>query len=441
MLIKDLRIDDFRRFDKLEIDFHPELTVIVARNGQGKTTVLDAVTIALGTFIGAFDSGKAKHIEYADARYMRLPDSSESARQFPVMVEANFLKPELHVFRALTGPKNKTTIKDAHAITDYGKHLMQMVRDLKKEPLPVIAYYGAGRLWKVHKNVKKKQVLSLSRTLGYEECLSPSSNFAQVQSWMKLATLASFQQQELPREARGGDLKIRISTIANAVNQVLKGEGFSNFHYNILHEELAMYHPDHGILPVSYLSDGVRAMISLVADLAFRCVRLNGFLEDKAVTESQGIVLIDEVDIHLHPGWQQLVIQQLRDAFPKIQFIVTTHSPQLLTTVKRENIRLLVNNNSSRCEAEIPKEEIIGLESACALIDMMNVNPIPPVDEANWISEYTAKIENGTHEDKDGKDLRNKLLELYGSGHSVILDADKLIRFQKFKMRNQAAKD
>lgn len=69
MILHELHLRNFRRFPRLEIDFDPSLTVLVARNGQGKTTVLDAITVALGTFVGAFDHGKAQHIEKSDARY------------------------------------------------------------------------------------------------------------------------------------------------------------------------------------------------------------------------------------------------------------------------------------------------------------------------------------------------------------------------------------
>jgi predicted ATP-binding protein involved in virulence len=93
------------------------------------------------------------------------------------------------------------------------------------------------------------------------------------------------------------------------------------------------HHDQHGELSVALLSDGIRNMIGMVADIAFRATKLNpqfGFL---AAKETPGVVLIDEVDMHLHPEWQQVVLQSLTTAFPALQFIVTTHSPQVLTTV------------------------------------------------------------------------------------------------------------
>lgn len=212
-------------------------------------------------------------------------------------------------------------------------------------------------------------------------------------------------------------------------------EGWSNFHYSYLYDELAMTHPDHGALPISILSDGVRAMISLVADLALRCVRLNGYLGERAPLESTGIVLIDEVDLHLHPAWQQKVLPTLRQAFPKLQFIVSSHSPQVLSTVKSGNIRVVFKDGAGQWQAHSPAQEVLGLESAIALNDVMGVNPIPPVAEAQLIGDYTAMIEGGTYNSTKGVALRSKLEAIYGAGHAVLRDADRLIRFQGFKLR------
>ena len=282
MKINHLSLTNFRRFASLSVDLHDQLTVVVARNGQGKTSILDAGAIALGTFVGAFDHGRAKHIERDDARLMIRSDSPDSVQQFPVEVEATFEGDDGELFsikRQLTGPKSKTTIKDAAALTVIGRHLQKEIRRTENPTeidLPVIAYYGTGRLWKAHKNMERKSVLSESRTMGYEDCLSSASSFTQLQQWMAKAELARLQDAEAPRENNRSNISARIRAIQNAVNQVIKAEGWTGFRYSVTHEELAMSHPEAGELPVSMLSDGVRAMVSLVADLAWRCARLNG---------------------------------------------------------------------------------------------------------------------------------------------------------------------
>ena len=98
-------------------------------------------------------------------------------------------------------------------------------------------------------------------------------------------------------------------------------------------------------IPINQLSDGYKSMISLVADIAYRMAVLNPQFLGNICKNTDGVVLIDEVDLHLHPAWQQRVLGDLRAIFPKVQFIVSTHAPAVINTVKRESIRILKNKN------------------------------------------------------------------------------------------------
>lgn len=407
MILRKLKLKDFRRFEDIEIDFHPELTVIAARNGQGKTTILEAIATALGPFVGSFDMGKSKHIERTDARYVRLGNSFENEQRFPVIIDAALDIPNIKWQRALNGPKSRTTTKEAIPLANWGKELQESLRSKVETALPLISYYPAGRLWINHNNSSRKAVVSASRTMGYEDCLSSASNFMQMQEWMFKATLALMQQQEMPGYEHS-DLKPRIAGIQNAVNLVLETEGWSNFHYSLSFEELAMSHPDHGLLPISLLSDGVRAMISLTADMAFRCARLNGQFHDHASLLTEGIVLIDEVDLHLHPAWQQQVLAALRRAFPKIQFIVSTHSPQVLTTVNREQIRV-IHKVENGWISERPTMSPLAQESGDALAGVMNVGTRPPMEIVETAHAYEQLFRDGLSASPQAKKLKEEL--------------------------------
>jgi len=204
------------------------------------------------------------------------------------------------------------------------------------------------------------------------------------------------------------------------------------------HQQLVLSHPEHGTLPLEMLSDGLRNMVAMVADLAFRAFKLNPHLKKEAAERSRGIVLIDEVDMFLHPAWQQTVLTSLHDAFPQIQFIVTTHSPQVLSTIHRDNIRIIKRDEDYSITALPPPEETVGVESQVVLNKVFETNPVPPVEAATWLNDYIAKIEDGSYPDDDGQKLRQQLLTLYGPNHAIILDADRLIRFQEFKSKKQA---
>jgi predicted ATP-binding protein involved in virulence len=434
MRLNQITLHNYRRFEDFTIELHPELTLIAARNGQGKTTILEAIAAAIGPFVGAFDAGKAEHIRRTDARYAVVGYGPEQEQHFPVVLSALASEPDIQWQRALQSAKGRTTTKESAPLARWGQSLQAKLRQDARTSLPVIRYYSSKRLWVSHKNTATRAILTESRTAGYRDCLSSLSSFVQLQEWMKKATQAVVQQQVQHGYAKS-DLGPRLQGIASAVDAVMGGEGWSGFHYSLIFDELAMAHPDHGALPISLLSDGVRAMISLTADLALRCVRLNGYLGEHAPTESSGIVLIDEVDLHLHPAWQQKVVQNLRMAFPKLQFIISSHSPQVISTVSRNNIRVIFRDSQGEWQARTPTQEVLGLESAIALNDVMGVNPVPPLKEAQLIADYTAAIENNQHDTPTGRALHAELLAIYGASHSVLRDAERLIRFQSFKLR------
>jgi len=428
--IKYLKLHNFRKFADLEIEFDEQLTVLTARNGQGKTTILEAICAAFGTFVGAFDLGKAKGIDLSDARKVRLTTSPQSEWQFPVQITAKAASIEEGWRRELTGPKNNTTVKNAHPITDIGKLLQQELRKDSEIELPFIAYYSTARLWKnAYKKQQRPSKLDESRTKGYEDCFALSTNFTEFQLWMKMATLAVLQQQQTPGYDCNG-LDSQLEGIQEAVNKVLSLEGWENFHYSITYDELVMFNEEQGFLPIAMLSDGVRAMIAMVADIAFRCCLLNSHYGKEAPIITKGIALIDEVDLHLHPEWQQKVVSQLQTAFPSLQLILTTHSPQVLSTVKRKNIRVL-DKSSDRDTAEPPLAQSYGEESQNVLHEIMGVDPQPPLPEKKDLQELTYLVDTGAYESKRARVLFEELEATLTEEHPQLKRLKRSIKRQE----------
>jgi len=180
-------------------------------------------------------------------------------------------------------------------------------------------------------------------------------------------------------------------------------------------------------MPVSQLSDGVKAVLSLTADIAYRCVQLNPHLPSPC-QEINGIVLIDEVDLHLHPKWQQTVLSDLQKAFPNIQFIVTTHSPQVLTSVKEKCIREL----SSDYKVLIPSINTYGEESKVVLEDLMHVSSKPPTKENELLQNYLKRINHGDIDSSEVVQWRKTLEKAFGSKLRL---ADMVISKWKAKQR------
>lgn len=439
MKISNLKLENFRRFTSFSIEFDKRLTVIAARNGRGKTTVLEGVVSALGPFVGSFDSSSSKHIQKSDARYYRVGSGFENEQAFPVTVSASSLTPQLDWSRSLNSIKSKTTIREAKPLSEYGATLSKSLKDRTETTLPVICYYASSRLWNTHRKTVRRQDLTRSRSSGYSDCLSNLSNFGQVEKWIKTATYASIQQSQQEGYGHAGTADA-LRGISTAVETVLKDEGWRNFHFSVTLNELAMFHDDHGILPASLFSDGVRATVMLVADLALRCAQLNSPFGAEAPRKTPGIVMIDEVDLHLHPAWQQRILNTLLDSFPEIQFIVTTHSPQVVSTIKNDQIRVITWQNDGiltgeHGKAEMPSLQTQGVASSEILANVFAVDPIPEVEPAEQLTEYTALVQQGLWKKTIGEELRRELIDHFGEDHPVILEVDRLIRLREMKER------
>lgn len=189
-----------------------------------------------------------------------------------------------------------------------------------------------------------------------------------------------------------------------------------------------------GELIVDDLSDGSRCIISMAADLAYRMVRLNPFLGERSVIDTPGVVLIDEVDMHLHPSWQQTILLDLQQAFPNIQFIVTTHSPQVLSSVPAETIRILVWGKNF--EGIKLVDFSLGAESTQLLQEIQNVSTrigaLPIVQD---LKRYLELISKDQWDTEEALELRKKL-DAWAKGHEpALLRADMDIRLRKFRRK------
>jgi predicted ATP-binding protein involved in virulence len=455
--IDRLRLENFRCFAACDLSLHPKLTVLVADNAQGKTALLDALRISLQEFVTTVGRGKQPRGFDRTDILLKRGEAGAMGSRLPTKFKVDGLADgELVSWSRVLSKDSfhaRTSTKDTRDIRRIGKRLADRPGVHNNHPsdsptvLPVVAYYGTGRLYDEHRLTEGKRWLAETspiRSAAYLDCLSPSSSYKSFAAWFG----QEWEQVSDPRfRAVGFQARPEnyIAAVRDAVRTVLGPTGWTTIVWEPARHDpdgrnhspgyIALEHSEKGRLPLSHLSDGVRNMVALVGDLAHRCVRLNPFLGEEAAKQTPGIVLIDEVEMHLHPRWQQLVIGLLSAAFPCVQFVMSTHSPQVLTTVKRENIRILAQDADGTGSADMPDEETKGVESSTTMNDVMGVNQVPPVPEAGWRDDYTALIENGGHDTKDGKELRAKLAALYGNQHPIILDFDRLIRFQAFKRR------
>jgi predicted ATP-binding protein involved in virulence len=428
-----ITLQNYRRFHALAIDFHENLTVVVARNGCGKTAVLDAIAVALGPFIGAFDAGKGVHFSSSDVRQTRNTGAPlvEMEAQYPLQLEAEGIvdgRSETWT-RELAGAKAHTTYGDARALIEAGKHLQRLVRDAADGRannlpiLPVVSYYGTGRLWSEKRLTSgKKSSEATSRTAAYTDCLDSASRYRIFSDWFERLCRAEFEEQN--ESGKQKDIKGLLTAIRSAVDTVLAPSGWHGIAFKSTELGIVANHRSEASLPVQWLSDGIRNLIGLAADIAHRAARLNTHLGADSVRQTPGIVLIDEVDMHLHPEWQQVVLGSLREAFPAIQFIVTTHSPQVLTTIKSENIRVIHDER-----ALPPSLNPFGKISTEALEGIMEVAASPSsIDLTKSFDEYKGLVGRGQHATPRALELRKQLEAEWGSADDSLKTLDVIIR-------------
>lgn len=445
-----MELKNFRAFEALNIDFHKNLTVIVAKNGVGKTSILDAIAIALSPFVKGFDGG-TKFFSRNDVRRIKVRDTQSNE------VELAFGGAVINVSAYLFGEKvikwgrkrpalekMRVSGKNTTVLTQLALHLQERIQTEEGGStlmLPLVSYYGTGRLWNIEESADVK-FNNTSRTIGYANCLKPSSNFETFEQWFTYWSenkwrnlVKALQANKEPVET---EFDQYVKSVNRAVSLCLKISGWQEIDYDFERQTIVGIHKDHGRLPIHLLSDGVRSMIALVADIAFRATKLNPHLGAEASCKTPGIVLIDEVDMHLHPEWQQLVLGGLTAAFPEIQFIVTTHSPQVLTTVPPECIREL-SREGDNVHVIIP-EFSLGAESPYVLESIQGVHTRPQhLEIVQELNEYQHLIAEDQWDTPRAEVLREKL-NAWGHGFEpALVKMDMDIRMRAYR-RGQATR-
>ena len=323
MKISELVLHNFRKFDDAYLQFNSQFNVLIGNNGKGKTTVLDALAMLLSTYFqGAKLTTGGGTIKASDARAVFREVNGQVFREASpeVWLEAVALIDAASVRwrRDLgdRGGKAKEFVKKGLEARNKVVHNQDADLDL-----PLMLYYGAGRLWDKHDDIVMDS--PMSRLDSYRYCLDPKSDHKAFEKWFKRLSMAKLQS--------GKDIPA-LDAVTNAVTSCIPGA--SAFYFDAGYDHLMIKLDHEGLMPFDDLSDGFRNMIGIIADIAHRASRLNPHLGADAAIKTKGIVLIDEIDLHLHPKWQRRVASDLKVAFKELQFIVSSHSPFILQSLE-----------------------------------------------------------------------------------------------------------
>lgn len=383
MKLNNIKISNYRCFREADIDFDEHTTLIVGKNGAGKTVILDAVAVAVSTFLLGIDGGVSRNISRDDARYEfhDLDGTVDPQHQFPVNIESTgdcLDNHDVKWVRSLNSESGNTTVKEARELTNISKDTQKRIMTGDKSLiLPLISYYGTGRLYAQKKEKKNiKSLTEFKRQVGYVDCMAAESNEKLMLNWFQIQTLKSLQEQQ-----RTGIVEkpLLLKTVESAICKCferISGSKNADIMFDLdTHRLVLNFESTDGSLQkfaMDEMSDGYKNTLSMIGDIAYRMAVLNPMLGDKVLEETSGVVVIDEIDLHLHPQWQQTIISDLNTIFPKIQFIVSSHAPAVINSVAREQIRILDNG-----EIYMPAAQTYGRDANSILREVMKVSERP----------------------------------------------------------------
>ena len=436
MRINQIEIENFKLFKKSKFKFNKNFNLIIGINGSGKTSLLRAIAVSLGGWANAYikDERNLRPIEDNEVREIQIDGRFDKVKEVSIetwgsstIINRFSSKRNARAFwlrkrdesgnTLLSGDIKYENLMDGSYSKWYnlnfntlGSDILSYIEKGNTFDLPLIAFYECNRLWltKNELNIEAAAKAQYSRFDPYVDCFHTGADHKAIGEWLLKHELASIQQKkETPV----------LQSIRNAAINAL--EKCIDISFDFEEGRVIVDFEDDISIPFEHLSDGQRTILGLFCDIARRAAILNPHLGGEASEKTKGVVLIDELDLHLHPKWQMKIVEDLRKVFPNIQFICTTHSPILLRSVEKEKILILENGEKSNDEIFSKGRDINSI-----LYDFMGV--------PKRTKEYEEKVDNlfGYLEDENiekSEELLEKLKKDYGEKDSVVQEAQILL--------------
>ena len=410
MKIKNITMHSFRGVSDMTLEFQEcEPNVFIGINGVGKSSILDCLAVLLSRYTSPvqYPSTSGRLFREEDIRH----GCQETCNEITVTTQTG------DVTWSLAKLQKKRSKNSSTDLTQLRKLIESTHNQLSSNPdfnLTVMVYYSVNRaVIDIPLRVRKKH--SLERVTAYEESLHGTQiNFNNFFQWFR-------KWEDLENEQRRDDTNYtnhQLEAVRQAIYSLIPGLSDLRIRRSPLRMTVKKRERE---LNVNQLSDGEKCLLAMVGDLARRLAIANPGLEEPL--EGNGIVLIDEIELHLHPQWQREIIPALNKTFPNCQFIVTTHSPQVISHVKPEGIHII--ENTDKGIVAIQAENSFGRDTNCILEDLMEV-PERPQEIKDRLQQLFKFIDEGNIQ--GAKELRQDLALRIGEDEPEFVRADVLIR-------------
>lgn len=420
MRIDEIQVKGFRCFSDSTFQFQPNFNLIVGNNRAGKSSVLEAVAVAAGAWLLGIREMDKRNLSQDDIHLRPIFSktdqrfiSFEQAEITEVKAKGVILGQALEWSRDIKGHRGRTTSANASNVKNLAEESAAKVRAGKPIVLPLISYYGTERLWLIPKDMQKlntnKKQLELSRLEGYKNSLDKRCNPVTFVRWMQRQEWIAFQEHA--QQPLGIAVKAAVASCV---------EGAKKIWFSAKEGTILVEFEGQRVQSFNTLSDGIRNMASMIGDIAIKAAQLNPELGERAILDTPGIVMIDELDMHLHPRWQRRIVHDLKRVFPNIQFICTTHSPQIIGEVLPEELMMLEEGVS------YSPESTIGMDSNRILQELMHA----PTRNQEVQSELDT-ITDLVHEEKfaDAHVAIDRLKNMLGESDPEVLRFESMLMF------------
>jgi predicted ATP-binding protein involved in virulence len=366
--MKNIELKNYRCFEKLPLDFSNKVNLLIGDNASGKTTLMRALSASLSSFFTGFSDENTRFTGLAKDDFRIIEAEASLVNEVPIKVDFEWL--DSKVALELKSPKGRTLQDPLKPIKLKGAEMYKNMFAEKKQvlSLPLIASFSTSDIHSTRKiSLEPFKKYDHKPSFGYYECLQ-GDGF--LEYWTKRLLVL--------REANTGELE--INGVVSTLMAALGPNGcniISDVHIRPNQGKVYYYLNDNRVSDTENLSDGLRRLINIVMDLSFRCMLLNkGIYGLEACKKTEGTVLIDEIDLHLHPTLQSLVMKGLQNAFPNLQFIITSHAPMIMTGIPMDEQNKIIKLGFKKGEGYTAKEiETYGLDASTIIQAILGVTP------------------------------------------------------------------